>query len=444
MTYQEALDKINSRLLFGMRPGLERIQALMSRLGDPQKKLRCVHVCGTNGKGTVCTLVSSALQESGCRTGLNISPYVLDFRERFQIDGEMISKEELSRQMDEIWPQVEALDREGIEVSEFELVTAVALNWFAEKQVDAAVIEVGMGGLYDATNVIPTPEAAVVMSISLDHTVYLGDTVEEIAREKSGIIKEGGRVVLYPDQQPGVREVIEGACKTKGASLTVPDMAQVKALREDIHGTDFQAAGKLWEGRTLHTPFLGRHQLKNAAAALAVLDILHAGSFPQITGETVARGFQKAFIPARMEILSEEPLCLLDGGHNPGCAQVLRDALETYLPRSTAQDTARTTRRVAIMGMMADKDSASALNILGPCFDRIVTVRPENPRSLSAEDLARTASAHCGDVQAAGSPEEAVELARKSLLPGDALIVCGSFYMAAELRPILRRVFSPR
>lgn len=425
MTYQEAVEKIDSRLLFGMKPGLERMRALMRELGDPHTGMKFVHVCGTNGKGSVCTLVSSVLRESGYKTGLNISPYVLNFRERFQIDGKMITEEELAGEMDVIWPAVERLDKQDTVVSEFELVTAIALHWFASRGCDAAVLEVGMGGLHDATNVIPTPEAAAVMSISLDHTAWLGDTVEQIALEKSGIIKQDGRVVLYPEQQPEVADIIRGVCSGRDAELRIPDMSKIAVKSEDIDGTDFEADGLL-----LHTPFLGEHQVKNAATALEMLGILRERGF-EISDESLAKGFKNAFIPARMEVLSRRPLCLLDGGHNPGCAAALREALLRYVPG----------RRVAIMGMMADKDSAAALEILGPLFQKIITVKPENPRSLSAEDLAKTAARFCPEAVPAAGFREALDMALEGLGEGGALIACGSFYMAGELRPLLLEKF---
>ena len=425
MTYQEAMDKINSRLLFGMKPGLERIAALLHELGDPHKKLKYVHICGTNGKGTVCTLTASVLREGGYKVGLNISPYVLDFRERFQINGRMIGEEELVRVMERIWPCVEKLDREDCPVSEFELVTAIAFQWFAEQGCDIAVMEVGMGGRYDATNVIPTPEAAAIMSISLDHTAWLGDTVEQIAWEKSGIIKSGGRVALYPEQQPGVREIIESACREQGAELRVPDLGRIHVRGEGIDGTDFEA-----DGLQLHTPFLGAHQAKNAAVVLDIIRFLRERGFAVSDG-AVREGFAEAFIPARMEIISRRPLCLLDGGHNPGCAAVLRDALERFVPG----------RKVAVVGMMADKDSAAALEAVGPLFSRVIAVRPDNPRSLDSEALAGVARRFCPEAVAAESCAGALDMALADLGPEDALIVCGSFYLAGEIRPLLLERF---
>lgn len=421
MTYQEALEKVNSRLLFGVKPGLERMAALMAELGNPQLGLKYVHVCGTNGKGTTCALTASVLKESGYKTGFNTSPYVKDFRERFQIDGEMISQAELAEEVRHIWPFVERLEAQGIGVSEFELVTAIALDWFARKHCDIVVLETGMGGLMDATNIIPVPEVAVMTSVSLDHTAFLGDTVEQIAQEKSGIFKEGGQAVLYPEQQPGVRELVQRVCQEKHVTLTIPRLNRLAVQEETIAGTELE-----WDGLKLHTPFLGEHQVKNAATALAVIEILRSRGFA-ISDNALRRGFQGAFMPARMEVISRNPLCLLDGGHNPGCAQALKEALTRFVPG----------RKVAIVGMMADKDSASALSLVGPLFQKMIAVRPENPRALSAGELAETAARFCPEVQPAESCAQALEMALASLGPEDALVVCGSFYLAGEIRDML-------
>lgn len=418
MTYLEALEKVNSRLLFGVKPGLERMAALMARLGNPQLNLKCVHVCGTNGKGTTCALTASVLKECGYKTGFNTSPYVEDFRERFQINGEMITQAGLVEEVEAIWPAVEKLEAEGIVVSEFELVTAIALHWFARENCDIAVLETGMGGLMDATNIISVPEVAVMTSVSLDHTAFLGDTVEQIAREKSGIIKEGGRVVLYPEQRPGIRELVQDVCREKRAQLTIPSMERLAVVEETIAGTGLE-----WQGIRLHTPFLGEHQVKNAATALEVIQVLRSRGWI-IPDEALQQGFQKAFMPARMEIISQNPLCLLDGGHNPGCAQALKDALNRFVP----------SRRVGIIGMMADKDSAAALNLIGPLFEKIITVRPNNPRALDAGKLAEVAARFCPDVRPAESCAQALKMAMESLGPEDALVVCGSFYLAGEIR----------
>ena len=390
MTYEEALQKINSRLRFGIKPGLERIEALCKKLGDPQKKPRFVHVAGTNGKGTTCTLIASVLTAAGYRTGLYTSPYVLDFRERFRIDGEMIPEAELIEEVKRVSPVADELEAAGDTVTEFEFITALAFDWFAQRDCDFVVLEVGLGGRFDATNVIDTPEAAAIASISLDHTAILGDTYAKIAFEKAGIIKKGGDVVLYPVQDPSVFETVESACNERGAHLHIPDEKNMQ-----VNGT-----------------------------ALTVLDVLRE-KHANITDEALQKGFASAYIPARMEILSQKPLVLLDGGHNPGCASALHEVLKTHLSGRHI---------TAIMGMMADKDSMRYLELTAPHFERIITVQPQNPRSLSAEALADEAKHFCKDVQPAQSMKDAIE---KATVSGDeVLVICGSFFLASEIRDL--------
>lgn len=418
MTYEQALEIINGRLAFGIKPGLERISALLEALGNPHKNRKFVHIAGTNGKGTTSALIASALTESGLCTGLYTSPYVLDFRERFQIDGEMISPEEIIEETKIVDAVVREFEARGETITEFEFITALAFHWYASRGCDIVVLETGLGGRFDATNVIDVPEVAAIMSISLDHTAILGDTLEKIAFEKAGIIKAGGRVVLYPVQGEGVRQQMEAICQERGASLTVPDRSKVQELCSSLEGTEFQVGGA-----SLFTPFLGEHQVNNALTACTVLEILQQRGLP-ITGESIARGFRKAFLPARMEIISHNPLCLLDGGHNPGCALVMKEALGKFVPQ----------KRIAVMGMMSDKDSHEALRILGPLFSAIITYAPDNPRSLSAEALAETASEFCPITLPTATCGEALAAALKHLEPGMALIVCGSFFLASEIR----------
>lgn len=216
MTYQQAVARVDSRLRFGIKAGLDNITALLHKLEDPHKKLRVVHVAGTNGKGTTCTLLASVLHKAGYRTGLFTSPYVIDFRERFIINGTMIEPEGVIQLVKKVEPAVLELEQEGVYVTEFEMITAMGFLWFYEQQCDIVVLEVGLGGRFDATNVIACPEAAVVASISLDHTAILGDTVEQIAFEKAGIFKPGTTAVLYPKEPEGAQTVLENACREKG------------------------------------------------------------------------------------------------------------------------------------------------------------------------------------------------------------------------------------
>lgn len=246
--------------------------------------------------------------------------------------------------------------------------------------------------------------------------------MEQIAMEKAGIIKPGGRVVLYPEQPLEARRVVEKTCKEQEACLYVPSLERVTVQETSLEGTVFTAAGV-----ELRTPFLGEHQVKNAVTALEVIRVLGQRGF-SIPEEGVKEGFAKAFLPARMEIISRKPLCLLDGGHNPGCAKALREALEAFVPQ----------RKVAVIGMMADKDSHEALRILGPLFSRIVAVTPDNPRALPAEKLRDISQEFCPDTAAAQTCGEALALAMKDITPKDALVVCGSFFLAGEIREQLR------
>lgn len=422
MTYEQAMEKVNHRLRFGIKPGLERISALLEKLGNPQKQLKFVHVAGTNGKGTTCTLIAGALKAAGYRTGLYTSPYVLEFRERFQIDGKMIPEEELIQQVQVVSAAADEMEAKGETITEFEFITALALRWFAHRKCDIVVLEVGMGGRFDATNVIDVPEVAAVASISLDHTAVLGDTVGQIAFEKAGIIKPGGTVVCYPDQKPEALLVLEEAAKERGANFRLAQLSMVKEQERSIYGTLL-----LYRAEPLLVPFVGQHQVKNAVTALTALEVLQEKGW-KISMRAIQEGFAQARIPARMEILGRDPLILLDGGHNPGCAAALRDVLTQHLSGK---------KLVAVMGMMADKDSRTALSILAPLFSAVRTLRPENPRSLSAEELAEEAAVWCEDSQPCQEGAQALAEAEKLAGEDGAVIVCGSFYLAAEVRPML-------
>ncbi len=422
MTYEQAMEKVNHRLRFGIKPGLERISALLEKLGNPQKQLKFVHVAGTNGKGTTCTLIAGALKAAGYRTGLYTSPYVLEFRERFQIDGKMIPEEELIQQVQVVSAAADEMEAKGETITEFEFITALALRWFAHRKCDIVVLEVGMGGRFDATNVIDVPEVAAVASISLDHTAVLGDTVGQIAFEKAGIIKPGGTVVCYPDQKPEALLVLEEAAKERGANFRLAQLSMVKEQECSIYGTLL-----LYRAEPLLVPFVGEHQVKNAVTALTALEVLQEKGW-KISLRAIQEGFAQARIPARMEILGRDPLILLDGGHNPGCAAALRDVLTQHLSGK---------KLVAVMGMMADKDSRTALSILAPLFSAVRTLRPENPRSLSAEELAEEAAVWCEDSQPCQEGAQALAEAEKLAGEDGAVIVCGSFYLAAEVRPML-------
>ena len=419
MTYEETLARIDSIRRFGPKPGLELIRALLKRLGDPQDRLKFVHVAGTNGKGTTCTLISSVLKAAGYRTGLYLSPHVSDFRERIQVGGEMIGRGELASLAERVFPQAETMRGRGESVSQFEAITAMAFLYFAERGCDIVVLEVGLGGRLDATNVIKTPLVSVITSISLDHTELLGDTVERIAYEKCGIIKEGGVTVCSPDQKPGAEQVVRRVAGERRNRFVSAASAGVRMVSSDLSGTEL-----LWRGVPLRLPFLGEHQVGNAETALAAAEALRSLGW-SIPDSAVRRGFSSASFPARLEVLSRSPLVLLDGAHNPGGTAALAAAVRRYL---SGRET------VAVMGMLADKDIDAALRNLAGLFSHVVTVAPNGPRALPARELAARWNRLGTPAEAARGDDEALRRAAELLGPGGAVLICGSLYLAGDLR----------
>lgn len=436
MEYGEALNKIHSLQRFGTKPGLERIRKLLALLGNPQERLKFIHVAGTNGKGSVCALTASVLSRANYKTGLYISPYISDFCERMQINGHMIPHTDLAALVEHTFPFVERMAQNEEEITEFEFITALAMQWFAQQNCDVVVLEVGLGGRLDATNVIPTPLVSVILSISLDHTAVLGDTVEKIAYEKCGIIKENGITVCYSDQPEGAMEVIRTVASERQNQLVIADTTGICERSSGLTGTKLD-----YRGLPLRLPFLGEHQVKNAAAALAVVEVLRGQGWV-IPDRAVASGFDHAVNPARLEVFSTSPVVLLDGAHNPGGTAALAAALKKYLNGK---------RVVAVMGMLADKDVDSALRNLSGLFSHVFTLAPNNPRAMSATQLAQlwnsialnSRKAHSEDfsAQPCAYVEDAVERALALAGKDGAVVICGSLYLAGEVRPYLVQKF---
>ena len=422
MTYEKAVEKINSLLRFGMQPGLERIEKLLLRLGSPQNHLSFVHVAGTNGKGSTCTMISSVLCSAGYKTGLFLSPFVTEFRERIQVSGEMIPKEKLAGLLEIVMPLVEQMAKDGEVVTEFELITTLALLWFREENCDIVVLEVGLGGRFDATNIIKTPLVSVITHISFDHTTILGDTIEKIAFEKAGIIKENGVTVVYSDQFPDAVEVIKQVAKKKRNRIVFSDYSETIVESKNIDGTDFRYRGKAY-----HLPLVGEHQIKNAATALKAIEILCQKGFI-ISDQAILDGLKSAFFAARMEVLSKQPLVILDGAHNPDGAQALKKAIQDYVKQD---------KIVGIIGMLRDKDYKKSLSYLAPCFSDIIIVSPNQPRALSCEEFCKEAKQFCLNVIATDSLSNAAKQAFKLSGPSGAVVICGSLYLASEIRPIV-------
>lgn len=416
-----AIDKIHSLDKFGSRPGLDRIQRFLSILGNPQDNLKFVHVAGTNGKGSTCAMLSAVLTAAGYKTGLFISPYIVDFRERIQINGKMISEEVLENAVEKTFPVIEKLREDGCVITEFEYVMALEFLIHSEAECDVVVLETGLGGLLDCTNVIKPPLCSVITKIGLDHTAVLGDTIEQIAAQKCGIIKSGSPAVASA-QDKSVMKLIESDCASKGVQLIKSESLPVKVLSNSLDGIKLE-----YNDIRLNLPLVGAHQIENAKTALSVLEVIHE-SFP-VKSENIQSGFARTTNPARLEVLGKNPLVILDGAHNPDGINALKNALEAYLPDK---------KKSLLLGMLADKDSKSSVKLLGGLFDKVFTVPVNNPRTLSSEALAEECRQHFPETECFGNPFSAFDAAYETAKQeNNALIIAGSLYLAGELRPYI-------
>lgn len=423
MTLSEAVNFYHSLEKFGIMPGLERIKLLCERLGSPQKELKFIHVAGTNGKGSTCTCIASVLTKAGYKTGLYTSPYVIEFRERIRLNMEMISPQRLAEVTQKVKEKTDELASEGVKITEFEAVTAAAFLYYCEEKCDYVVLETGLGGRFDATNIIESPIVSIITSVSEDHMAVLGDTLGKIAFEKSGIIKKNCPVITGAEQKTEVLEVITAQAEKMNAPLFVADSKKIfSVLSEDITGTYvFTPEGKL------RISLGGVHQLNNMALVWQALEILRLKG-ALLSFQAYYEGFSFAKIPARTEIISEKPLVILDGSHNDGSTKALADFIKKHLS---------TKRILAVMGMMADKDCRKSLSNIVPCFSELIAVKPSNPRSMNADELALLASEYGVSAIAGGSPEDGIRLAFSEIAGFDALIVCGSLYLAGDVRDLL-------
>lgn len=425
MTYSEARAYIDKTARFGIQPGLERITKMMAYLGNPQDRLRFVHVAGTNGKGSTSTMIASILACEGYRTGLFTSPYVIDFRERFMINGEMISEDEFAAIMTRISTVNDILEKSGCLLTQFELITAVALLWFAQRECSVVVLECGLGGRLDSTNIIKDPLCSVITKISLDHTDILGDTIEAIAREKAGIIKPGCPTVLAPHQTEEALGVMASVCAERNSPLTIctTDAVEVNSMSPTVSHIHYG-------GLRLMFKLAGPHQIENAVTAVNAARVINGRGLP-IREESIANGIAVAKIPARFEVLSPEPIVIVDGAHNPDGIDALCRSIDSLLGGRSI---------VGIIGMLADKDYENALRQIVPRFDTIFTVMPDNPRALNARELAACAVKYAGEgvtVKPVENLKKAAERGLEMIDEASALVVCGSLYLASEMRPIL-------
>jgi len=402
---------------------LTRMRALLARLGDPHARLRALLVAGTKGKGSTAAMIAEILRADGLRVGLAVKPHLVDYRERIQVDGQMIPEEDLVALVARVRPAVEAGGLEPAGLATYvETTVAMALLYFVERRVDLAVVEVGIGGRLDATNTVD-PLVSVITPISYDHMELLGTTLDAIAREKAGIIRPNGRVVSAP-QPAEAGAVIAEACAAQHARLVLIGRdahvqlheTSLSGLRATVHGL---------RGRyDVTVPLLGRHQAQNVATAVAAVEVL-AEEGIAVGGAAVRAGLAAVRWPGRVELVGTRPYTIVDAGHNPASMMALRETLLELLGGR---------RLVLLFGMLATKDYRTVTALIAPLADRVVTTRPDNPHALSAAELAEEVRRHTPNALAIEDRDLALAEARRLTGPDDVLVVTGSFYLVGELR----------
>ena len=474
MDWNEAIALLHGANWKHTKIGLERMRDFMHALGDPQEKLRYVHIAGTNGKGSACVMTQSILTAAGFRTGLYISPHLDQFNERLSIDGQMISDADLRRLAGRVRAAAETL---GEEPTDFEMITAMAFCWFEEQHCELVVLEVGMGGRLDATNVISSPEVCAIMHIGLDHTEFLGDTVEQVAAEKAGILKPGADCVLY-HQLPGVMDVVQqrfaevnsdaadttdaaasplnadtadsrcvsGAAGTTDSSFDIAHSNHAGASTKTAaarlvitNPTTFTARARTIDGQVfdyrnrpnLRIHLLGNYQMENAMAVLDIIDCLQRRGWG-ISEDAIRAGLAQATWPGRFEVLSREPLLIVDGAHNPNGVEALVDTIRAYFPDQKIN---------FVMGVMKDKDYHTMLRLIAPYAARFITELPDAHRALRPEQLKSEIRAYFdGPVETADSVTAAVQRAIEIAEGTEAIAICfGSLYQVAEIRRFFRK-----
>ncbi|WP_073257198.1 bifunctional folylpolyglutamate synthase/dihydrofolate synthase [Caldanaerovirga acetigignens] len=432
MSYKEALEYIHGLTKFGIRLGLDRIKKLLEILGNPQEGIKILHVAGTNGKGSTCAMIDSILRAAGYRVGLYISPYLEVFNERIKVDGRNIPDDDIARLTEKVKNAVEEMEKKGWSVpTEFEVVTALGFLYFKEQKVDFLVLEVGMGGRFDATNVI-TPLVSVITPISYDHQQYLGSTLTEIAREKCGIIKPGRATVTAPQDEEAMKVIEETCSKLNSSLVKVEKEASYRLINWGVEGQTFDLKTSKHNYQQLKIRLLGDHQLDNAATAVVAVEALQRYGI-DIPSEAVRKGLEKARWPGRLEILKENPYVLIDGAHNIAGIRVLKEALLKYFPEK---------RIILVIGILSDKDYVDMLSEITPIADSIITTRPDSPRALSAAELAESIRkltfGKTPEVYESDDIEKAVKAALDMASSEDLVVFAGSLYLIGKVRSILK------
>ncbi len=424
MTIREAMTYINGVARFGSHLGLDNIRTLMHRLDDPQQSLRFVHVAGTNGKGSTVSFLSHILMKAGYKTGIYTSPFIERFNERIRIGNREIPDEDLARLTGIVKEKAEEMRQNGQgSPTEFEIITAIAFLYFKEQMCDICVLEVGLGGRLDATNVIEAPLLSVITTISFDHMEYLGDTLEKIAYEKAGIIKKGGKVLIYPQKEESDR-VFERVCSERGAVLHRAEMPE-KVIQSDLSGTVF-----LLSGRQYRIRMIGSYQVNNAALAAAAAGLLDQKGL-EIPEDAIAAGLLEAGWPGRFELIRRGPEVIIDGAHNEEGIRKLTESLKLYYGDR---------KFLLVIGILRDKEYGRMLDEILPLAKRVFTTEPPSPRALSAEELQKEVQKRTGvAAEDIGNPLAAYQAALAAAGEDDVIVCCGSLYYIGQIRSFERK-----
>ena len=427
----DAIDKIHEFERFGSVLGLERMNIILDKLGNPQDELMVIHVAGTNGKGSVCKYIYEVLEAAGYRTGLYTSPFLEVFNERIELDGKYISDEDLQTYTDRVLEKSREMVEEGHDSpTEFEVVTAIALLYFKEQKCDYVILEVGLGGRGDSTNVVKSPLCSVITSISLDHTDRLGDTIAKIAFEKAGIIKEGCPVVISTDKKDARDVFVE---KARGCRSEIYDAMAVKAeiVRSTLEGCVFNAEIMERKYENIEISMGGEYQVRNAVEALYALTLMNTQGKISVSGADIAAGMKKAKQIGRFEVMARDPFVIIDGAHNPDGSKGLADTIRQDFPGK---------RILMVVGILADKDVDVVLDNFCSVTDEFVATEPGNPRKLPASELAEKIYAKRAKCFIMKTPREAVEYAMSRRGDFDLILFAGSLYLIGEVRRLLRDV----
>lgn len=428
MNYKEAVNYIDNELNSGCNPGLKRIYRLLDLIGNPQRVIKIVHIAGTNGKGSVSAMVTAIVAKAGYKVGTYNSPHLVSIRERFLINNKAISENNFIKYVKILKEKIEFLKRVGEEIpTQFEVLTALAYMYFRDEKIDIGVIEVGLGGRYDATNVIEEPMVSIITSIDYDHMGVLGEAIEQISYEKAGIIKKNGITVLYPQKYNESEKIIESISKELNNKI-------IRIKKENIHAKDFSLSGQLFsyhydgkEYKDLKLPLLGDHQLINAAVAITSVVILKDFAF-NISDKHIKEGLEKVLWSGRLSIISKNPLIVLDGAHNESGVQVLALALKKYFKNKDL---------ILIMAMLKDKDHKKSLQIIAPMAKLFIATEVESERALKAEDLYLEAKNYSSNATFTSSLENALKIATSKYTEESVICIAGSLYLIGQAYKLL-------